>query len=385
MNISKYILFIGLILLPALSYAQRIGSKYIVTTGDTTQIVNSVSGLKSPDAKFLLKKNTAAGDSVLANMSSDYSSLEEALMDVNSLITSVEKDQAHLKTGNTGLSYRLSKMNIEGMQKEKKAKAMADSLLQVQYLQSVEEMARKYEAFGNKPTYFINGINVPQEAVNRLTSSEIVERNIKIQDTSSGNPNGEVWFTVTDKAMRKLGLRDVDVLEVVDVQVVEEVYPAPVLSPVTEKSNKSGNAKSVNSINSNTKNASSPAAARVVKSEKKAKAPKRSVRQIKADRFSRDNKEEEDNTNKNPLYGPAEEFVPATQPTQPKQQPVSRSEEAKQLEVKQPVKSDVATESNAATAAPAKQERKTYVRARTVNNEEVKVSDPVDGVDKPLN
>ncbi|MFV0330934.1 MAG: hypothetical protein ACK5KL_14135 [Dysgonomonas sp.] len=397
MNISKYILLISLILLPVLGFAQKVGGKYIVTTGDTTQIVNSVSGLRSPDAKFLFKKSNAVSDSILANMTSDYTSLEEALMDVNDLISTVERDQTQLKTGNIGLGYRLSKINVDNMLKEKRAKAMADSILQVRHMQSVAEMARKYEEFGNKPTYFINGTNVEPEMINQLMSGDIVERNLKVQDTSSGNPNGEVWFIITDKAAQRLGLQVAKSASVSD-------YPEPARSSAAPsykvEKEKSSNVRT----GSKTSTKKSPAV-----DNKKAKKPRRSVRQIKADREARDNRDEEDDT---PTYQPAPESVytpqptPKSQPTPaPQPRPARKAEEPKvssqpqitQSPVSQPVENKqpekkaevqqatpITTNEVKTDSSAPKQERKTFVRARTVNNEEVKVSEPVDSAEEPL-
>lgn len=392
MNISKYILLISLILLPVLGYAQKIGGKYIVTTGDTTQIVNSVSGLRSPDAKFLFKKNNAVSDSILANMTSDYSSLEEALMDVNSLISTVEKDQIQLKTGNTGLSYRLSKMNLESMQKEKQAKAMADSVLRIRHIQSVEEMARKYEEFGNKPTYFVNGINVEPEMINQIMSGDIVERNLKVQDTSSGNPNGEVWFIITDKAAQRLGL------QVAKVQSGREYpEPAPSVADPSYKVEKTKNS----SVRTESKSTSTKNTAVEDKSKKqeKTKKPRRSVRQIKADREAKDNRDEENTT---PAYQPAPQPAPVQSAPKPQPRPARKTSEPEvntqpqatqsspvspPAEKKQPAKTEPvqqATSKPKTDSSAPKQERKTYVRARTVNNEEVKVSDPIDSAAEPL-
>lgn len=401
MNISKYILLISLILLPVLGFAQKVGGKYIVTTGDTTQIVNSVSGLRSPDAKFLFKKSNAVSDSILANMTSDYTSLEEALMDVNDLISTVERDQTQLKTGNIGLGYRLSKINVDNMLKEKRAKAMADSILQVRHMQSVAEMARKYEEFGNKPTYFINGTNVEPEMINQLMSGDIVERNLKVQDTSSGNPNGEVWFIITDKAAQRLGLQVAKSASVSD-------YPEPARSSAPSykvEKEKSSNVRT----GSKTSTKKSPAVDNKNKKQEKAKKPRRSVRQIKADREARDNRDEEDDT---PTYQPAPESVytpqptPKSQPTPaPQPRPARKAEEPKvssqpqttQSPVSQPVENKqpekkaevqqatpITTNEVKTDSSAPKQERKTFVRARTVNNEEVKVSEPVDSAEEPL-
>lgn len=252
MNISKYIILVLIAsLLPFLAYAQKKGNKYIVTTKDTTLIVSN-RGEKDPQNKFLFNKMGADADSVSAILKSDYNSLEGALMDIDRLIGQIEKDQILLKTGNTSLAYRLSRANIDSRDKEKRARIIADSIQQEMLKKSADELAQEYVKYGNKPLYFINGTRVQSEVVDRLSPNDVVKRDFIIQNTASGNPNGEVWITVTERAINKLNLW------ATEKSSDNYVYPSPIMPTPT--------------VNTKTTD------------RKEEKAPKRSVRRIKADR-----------------------------------------------------------------------------------------------------
>ena len=288
MNLSKYIILVLIAsLLPFLAYAQKKGNKYIVTTKDTTLIVSN-RGEKDPQNKFLFNKMGADADSVSAILKSDYNSLEGALMDIDRLIGQIEKDQILLKTGNTSLAYRLSRANIDSRDKEKRARIIADSIQQEMLKKSADELAQEYVKYGNKPLYFINGTRVQSEVVDRLSPNDVIKRDFIIQNTASGNPNGEVWITVTDKAIRKLNLW------ATEKSSDNYVYPSPIMPTPT--------------VNTKTT------------ARKEEKAPKRSVRRIKADRADQYNDNRQTVTS--PVYQPepttAEQKTnnPAQQPTQ---------------------------------------------------------------------
>ncbi len=69
---------------------------------------------------------------------------------------------------------------------------------------TVEELAVLYIQFGDKPTYYINGVEVPHNLVNQLYPNEVVKREFRTTDTASGNPNGEIWYVVTDRALNRI-------------------------------------------------------------------------------------------------------------------------------------------------------------------------------------
>lgn len=328
MNLSKYIILVLIAsLLPFLAYAQKKGNKYIVTTKDTTLIVSN-RGEKDPQNKFLFNKMGADADSVSAILKSDYNSLEGALMDIDRLIGQIEKDQILLKTGNTSLAYRLSRANIDSRDKEKRARIIADSIQQEMLKKSADELAQEYVKYGNKPLYFINGTRVQSEVVDRISPNDVVKRDFIIQNTASGNPNGEVWITVTDKAINKLNLW------AAEKSSDNYVYPSPIMPTPT--------------VNTKTTD------------RKEEKAPKRSVRRIKADRAEQYNDNRQ--TVASPVYQP-EPTTTEQQTNNPAQQPTQGAAD-KNIKTKKDNTSVLSGD------------RRTIVRARTVNNEEVKVNEP---------
>lgn len=327
MNLSKYIILVLIAsLLPFLAYAQKKGNKYIVTTKDTTLIVSN-RGEKDPQNKFLFNKMGADADSVSAILKSDYNSLEGALMDIDRLIGQIEKDQILLKTGNTSLAYRLSRANIDSRDKEKRARIIADSIQQEMLKKSADELAQEYVKYGNKPLYFINGTRVQSEVVDRISPNDVVKRDFIIQNTASGNPNGEVWITVTEKAINKLNLW------ATEKSSDNYVYPSPIMPTPT--------------VNTKTTD------------RKEEKAPKRSVRRIKADRAEQYNDNQQTVTS--PVYQP-EPTTTELQTNNPAQQPTQGAAN-KNIKTKKDNTSVLSGD------------RRTIVRARTVNNEEVKVNE----------
>jgi hypothetical protein len=384
-SIGKFIILICLFLFPFLGYAQKTGSRYIVSTGDTTRIVNKDYGLRGPSGKFLLEKPRINVDSLIANTETSYSSLEEALLDTDNMLSEIERDNAKLNKPNEGLGYRLSKTTIEDMQKDKKAKAMADSIFKVREKQSVAELTKKYEIFGNKPTYYINGINVRPEAINQLMSGDIIERNLKIQDTASGNPNGEVWFTITDKAAHRIKLDGYGVQT-----ASTERYPASesTLPPVyTDRKANPENIKSQN-VSRDVRSRNPEPVVETKKDNTKISedTPKRSVRRIKAEREARQNKGDE--TKSTPVYQPQPIQQRSQQTPPPRTEQVRQNVVAQPAETVQPQKEEQTRQ--AQTTGQPKQEsvvsepktenatentgRRATVRSRTVNNTPVKVN-----------
>lgn len=219
MNISKYIYTLcAFILLPLFVEAQtikpitkrqakQIGKNiYITTSGDTTLVVNAISkGLKTPETQFLFRnKKNPELDSIFSDKRSDYSSLETATLDVSRLLHEVETEQKMSKGDNDALSFRLSSKNRDMRKKELEAREISDEIVKKD--RSVQELAALYAMFGDKPTYYINGVEIPQSVASQLYPSEIVEKTMRVTDTASGNPNGEIWYTVTEKGLNRIKL-----------------------------------------------------------------------------------------------------------------------------------------------------------------------------------
>lgn len=203
MNANRYIILI-LLLLPILAVAQKIGGgRYKVTTGDTTKIVSRVNtGLTGPEFEFLFSTKGKVIDSLYNEIQPSLTS-SKAVREVNDILKEIERDQAILKAGNTSLSYRLSTEYIAASKREKSARAYADSLLLEQNKMSQNELISKYLMYGDKPSYFVNGMPVNPEVANLLLPGDVISRDLK---TNTPNPNGEIWLVLTEKAMHRLKL-----------------------------------------------------------------------------------------------------------------------------------------------------------------------------------
>jgi len=217
MNTNKYILLLCLILLfPLFAVGQRLkpvtkreaeqlGKKtYKVSTGEVTKVVNTVgSGLDDEYSQFLFRKpgNTEA-DSIFSDINSNYGNLEEAALDIDRLLREVELDRKTNSDTNKALDFWIARRNMQRKKKEQEADKIADNIIKRD--PPVEELARMKLRFGGKPTYYINGVEVDNSIANKLYPGEILKRDIRTKDTASGNPNGEVWMTVTDKALQRI-------------------------------------------------------------------------------------------------------------------------------------------------------------------------------------
>lgn len=203
MKAARYIL-IALLFLPLLASAQKIGKqRYKVSTGDTTKIVSRVNtGLKGPEFEFLYSAKGQIIDSLYSEIQPDLTP-SKAVEEVNDMLNEIERDQAILKAGNTSLSYRLSTEYIAANKKEKSARAYADSLLLEQKRMSQNELVSKYLTYGDKPSYFANGMPVKPEITRELMPGDVISRDLR---TNTDNPNGEIWLVLTEKAMQRLKL-----------------------------------------------------------------------------------------------------------------------------------------------------------------------------------
>ncbi|MDR1883238.1 MAG: hypothetical protein LBR26_10740 [Prevotella sp.] len=215
MNTGKcIILLMPLLLLPLFSEAQiyraptkreaeQIGKKiWIISTGDTTRVVNPVSG-GLVGAGFLVRKNrTAEADSIFGEIDPNYNNLEEAVLDIDKLLREVGHEKKINNERNDALGFRLARDYRNRKKKEQAAMNIADSLMKKDA--SIEELTNMYMGFNGKPTYYINGLEVPYSVINQLYSSEVIKREMRVIDTASGNPFGEVWYLVSEKTLDRL-------------------------------------------------------------------------------------------------------------------------------------------------------------------------------------
>lgn len=217
MNASKSILLIIFILLPLFAVSQtyplyrsvtkreveKVGKKmYVTSSGDTTYVANALSDkLKGKDSEFLFKASDPVIDSIFEELDPKYKNLEGGIIEVTRLLQEIEEAERR-KKANDALSVRLITKNKQMEERRRKAETIADSIMYSN--KPVEELAADYARFGNKPTYYINGVEVPYSVTNQLRPGEVIERSMKVADTASGNPNGEVWYLVTEKALQRI-------------------------------------------------------------------------------------------------------------------------------------------------------------------------------------
>lgn len=201
---KNILLFVFLFLLPVGLSAQLGTRKYITRSGDTTVIVNNRMGLQSEDARFLHDERISQG---YLNKYNRYDMLKEAADETDNVakIIDVEKKETNPSSGSLG--FRIAKKNIRYLHNEQKASRAALGN-QINTEASVEELTFLKEKFGGKPSYFINGIHVDASTAALVSQNDILSRGLKVSNTATGNPNGEVWYVVNTKTFQKLGLED---------------------------------------------------------------------------------------------------------------------------------------------------------------------------------
>lgn len=212
MKTSKYIFLPVLMFFVSLTLlGQTKGHrKLILSTGDTVLVVKQQSFLTSEDMRFL-RKDTLKREAIM-DMKSDYNTLEAAALDIDKILGEIGVSQSLSKQNNESLSVRLATRNLRNLKKEQQAKNMWDSIMAKE--PTVKELTEFYELFGNKPSYFINGVLVEEQVVNKLRPSEILSRNLRTIDTATGNPNGEIWYEVGEQTLRRLKFQEVDASEI---------------------------------------------------------------------------------------------------------------------------------------------------------------------------
>ncbi len=371
MNTSKYIILLSLMLLfPLFAVGQRlkpvtkreaeqIGKKtYKVTTGEVTKVVNTVgSGLDDEYSKFLFRSGNGEADSIFSDINSNYNSLEEAALDIDQLLQEVERERKVNNENNESLAFWIAKKNRDRRKVEKEAQTLAKQIVQKEQEPTVEELALKYVKFGDKPTYYINGLEVPQSIAVQLYPSEVVKRDIIATETASGNPNGEIWYTVTDRALNRI--------KIPTEQAYEYIYGGEPIAPAVSPTPKVSSAPSTETKELKT----------VLKEKKKV--------DLKPLPVVKREKTEDGKYNDVVIQKSKKQQKPAKEVI-PQQNIIDVQEEKEQVATpaSAPVSVPAATTTTpATTSAPAATENnpfRTRVVSRTVNNQRVNVEEPVE-------
>lgn len=130
-----------------------------------------------------------------------YKSIEEAALAVEEMIDELKKKQSQTTTAKS-MSSRLSTgANRAALRK----KPLSNSTMNASGYGYTDTSAQPKPAetvqapdndWGEEPTYYINGTEVERADVEQLKKKDIVNKQFKIRNTTSGNPNGEVWYEV---------------------------------------------------------------------------------------------------------------------------------------------------------------------------------------------
>lgn len=209
-NTGKYISTIFLmIFFPLVMMSQTGHRKYVTRSGDTTIVVMAGhTGLSGENAAFLLDNKVSEDYQEKYNR---YKMLKDAAEETNELAGVVKQEKERTNPTSGSLGFRIAKQNIEYLKKEEQAKRLGRERLSKDA--SVQEMAYMYEKFGERPSYFVNGVEVDSKTASALSDKDILTRSLKTTGTTTGNPNGEVWYVVTSKAFDRLKIGDGDIID----------------------------------------------------------------------------------------------------------------------------------------------------------------------------
>lgn len=208
----KYILLFALVVLPLVLEAQ--------TKDDLKRKYEELKakGYDVDKAKSMMveEENFSASDSIskirllLDQESTKFTSLEEAEREVEDLLNRVSKDKSAYQRRNGALAVRIGQNAIiRNREKDRVARDAWTDMLQSKNA-TTEDFVELYERFGERPTYYVNDVEVDQELLNKLRESDVMKREYRVKNTVSGNPNGEVWYTITTKAAKRIKLEEQD-------------------------------------------------------------------------------------------------------------------------------------------------------------------------------
>lgn len=217
-KVNKYIVLIILLLVSVALSAQVGKRKYITRTGDTTVVVMTGStGLYGEDAKFLLDQRAAED---FLEKRSRYNRLRDAVLETQEVANIVEEEHVGSNPVAGSLAFRTAQQNIRYLEKEREAGVGVSKGINTRA--SAAEIAYMKEKFGNLPSYFVNGVPVDAATAMRIPRNAVLSRELKVSNTTTGNPNGEIWMVVTAKSFDRLDL---------DVSYAETDNPIEIAEP----------------------------------------------------------------------------------------------------------------------------------------------------------
>lgn len=139
---------------------------------------------------------------------SQYKTLEEAALAVEALLEDLKKDQQAQSNTGGSMSARLSRGANKSLRKNaattvssssnSKSPETSKSVVSKESSKKVENSVEYKidDEFDNLPSYFINGQQVEKVEVDRLRKKDIIGKEVRVRNTVTGNPNGEIWYEV---------------------------------------------------------------------------------------------------------------------------------------------------------------------------------------------
>lgn len=186
-------------ILPNLLFAQeRVTQYYITKDGVKTPIVFDPFSMDSDKSKFLYEKGEEK------EYSSQYDKLKDASKATDEIFRTIDTIRKISSDSDGTFSLSGAKKNIELLQKERNSKRGNST-------SSLEELVFLKEKYGDTPSFFVNDIEVSKEVFNKVTDREIMNREVLVQNTVSGNPNGEIRILVPDRVLKRLGISNTNV------------------------------------------------------------------------------------------------------------------------------------------------------------------------------
>lgn len=156
---------------------------------DRDSVILSEDEAKEKDAD----EDVYEGYIPLNKRTSSYKNLEEATLASDRLLAQLKRKQSQ-KDQSDSRSGSLSSRVIRGGDY---VRTTAKSENTTAVRSNNEDF--DYETdFGNEPTYYINGVHVDKSQVLKLRKKNILSRTMKLKDTASRNPNGEIWLEVKE-------------------------------------------------------------------------------------------------------------------------------------------------------------------------------------------
>lgn len=189
-----------LFIIPFTTVAQNneVQDYYITKNGEKTRIVEDALNLQNKKAQFLYDGANKI------KRSTRYSRLTEAVRETEMISELIDTLQQYNWNAES-LGYEQSRKNLELLRQEREVGSKSQNKNT-----SLEEMLFLKQKYGDKPSYFINGTEVSQQIANKIMDKDILSKEVLVQNTATGNPNGEIRYTVNQKTLVKLGFTEQD-------------------------------------------------------------------------------------------------------------------------------------------------------------------------------